>query len=347
MDQQSHIIDRIKALMEMGGIAPTPVNYEFWYRYITKSDPQLVEAVDAVQRTAGRVSTRAMENIRRELFGHTPADDIGKLIDQTQTQLQRLSVYVEQSGGDARIYTEALRDSHTTLDKVEDIETQRALLAEMVSATNAMIEKTERLEAQLAMSGQEISALRQDLETARSESRTDPLTGLPNRKAFNAYLEAQAARALADRRPMCLAFCDIDHFKHFNDSWGHRMGDEVLRLVGQSLEQLSHGVGYPARYGGEEFVIVLPNKNLEAAADIAEQIRDFVGSRAVRSKQSNREVGRITLSLGIAQLRWSDSLDQLIERADTALYKAKELGRNRVCSELDLTGGEKMAVGAR
>lgn len=326
--------------MQAGGIAPTPANYEFWYRYVTAAEPDLVEAVDAVVRTVGRVSTRAMQNIRREIYGEAVQHDLGVLIDQTQTQLKRIAVYVEQADGEARSYNQTLRDSSNIISTSDDVDAQRALLADMVNATSAMIDKTERLEAQLAMSGQEIDTLKQDLETARTESRTDPLTGLPNRKAFASYLDAQAARAMADRKPLCLAFCDIDHFKHFNDTWGHRMGDEVLRLVGQSLEQLSHGVGYPARFGGEEFVIVLPNKGLEAAHDICEQIRDFIASRSVRAKSSNKEVGRITLSLGIAQLRWNDSTETLIERADQALYRAKETGRNRVCAETELDAAD-------
>ncbi len=336
MPSSSQIFDAIRQHMEAGGIAPTPANYEFWYRYVTRADADLVEAVDAVVRTVGRVSTRAMQNIRREMFGDAVPPDIGQLIDQTQIQLKRMAVYVEQADGEAKSYSRTLRESSDNISASDDIDAQRALLAEMLNATSAMIEKTEKLEAQLAMSGEEISALKQDLETARNESRTDPLTGLPNRKAFTAYLEAQAGRATADRKPLCLAFCDIDHFKRFNDTWGHRMGDEVLRLVGQSLEQLSHGVGYPARFGGEEFVIVLPGKALEAAHDICEQIRDYIASRSVRAKSTNKEVGRITLSLGIAQLRWNDSIETLIERADQALYKAKELGRNRVVTEAEL-----------
>jgi diguanylate cyclase len=331
------IFDRIRHHMEAGGIAPTPANYDFWYRYVTGSDPGLVEAVDAVIRTMGRVSTRAMQNIRREIYGgDTDMPEIAHLIDQTQTQLKRMAVYVEQADGDAKSYSRTLRESSDSISASDDIDAQRALLADMVSATSAMIEKTERLEAQLAVSGQEIDTLKRDLETARTESRTDPLTGLPNRKAFTSYLEAQAARSMVDRKPMCLAFCDIDHFKSFNDTWGHRMGDEVLRLVAQSLEQLSHGVGYAARYGGEEFCIVLPGKGLQASVDICEQIRDFIGTRSVRAKNSNKEVGRITLSLGIAELKWNDSIETLIERADAALYKAKEGGRNRVCSEAQL-----------
>ncbi len=342
MTSQVQIIDRIRAHIEAGGIAATPINYDFWYRYVTSADEAFVEAVNGALAVESPLTRRAVERIRREYLGGTDGEDMARLAERAAAQIEAMTAYVERTGGDVRTYNAALRDGHQTLSGNPDLDTQRALLSELVAATGAMIEKTEALEAQLTTSAREIVALQEDLEEARSECRIDPLTGLSNRKAFQAYLETQAARALADRKPLCVAFCDIDHFKRFNDTWGHRMGDEVLRLVAQCIDKLCQGLGYPARFGGEEFVIVLPAKALEAATDITEQFCDFVGSRTLRSKQSNQEVGRITLSWGVAELRWTDTVEALLERADAALYRAKETGRNRVCTERDIE--EKLVV---
>src|SRR3546814_11740855 len=120
----------------------------------------------------------------------------------------------------------------------------------MAAATQAMIDKTSQLEDQLVSSSKEILSLRRDLEKARSESRTDPLTGLPNRKAFNAYLEAQTARALADRKPLTLCSLDIDNFKNFTVRWGHALGADVLGRVAQSMEHFFNGFGFGGRFGG-------------------------------------------------------------------------------------------------
>lgn len=347
MTKAADLLSRIAALLDEGDIAPTPPNFEFWYRYVTGADPDLVQAVDAVRKTNGHVSLRSMAHIRRELYGRCEddLDALDSLLGGAEAQLYKMADYVGRSASNADDYRQELTHNHKVLGSFDgtSVGTHRQMLEKMISTTSIMIEKTARLEAELAISGQEINTLKRDLESARTESRTDPLTGIANRKAVTSYLEAQAGRALADHKPLSLAFCDIDHFKLFNDTWGHRLGDEVLRLVGMSLERLCHGIGFPARYGGEEFVVVLPGKGREAARDIAEQLREFVASRTVRAKQSNREVGRITLSLGVAELRPDDTIEALIERADQALYQAKKNGRNRVCSELDLPTTRKVA----
>lgn len=318
--------------MTEGGFAPTPVNYEFWYRYVTGADPSFVEEIDSLLGS-GTIGARTLSKLRAKFYGKVEEDALDDLMEETQGQLAQIVSHIEESGGDALLYKQALDGGSRSLEIGLDPDAQRALLAKMAAATQAMIEKASLLEQQLTTSGKEIAGLRKDLEMARSESRTDPLTGLPNRKAFNAYLEAQTARALADRKPLTLAFLDIDHFKQFNDRWGHALGDEVLRLVAQSMEHFFHGIGFAARYGGEEFVIVLPTKDLEAAGDIAEQFRDFISSRTIRSKQRNEDVGKITLSLGISQMRRNDTVDEFVDRADKALYVAKQSGRNQVAFE--------------
>jgi diguanylate cyclase len=244
------------------------------------------------------------------------------LVERTHAQVDRLLALIEHSGGHARDYAAALRTGRATLGA------ETPLIEDLLAATALMLERTEALEAQLTASAAEVTRLRADVDHALAESRTDALTGLPNRKAFAACLAAHAADPEA--APLSLLFCDIDHFKRFNDSWGHRLGDEVLRLVGMSLDRHTRGHGLAARYGGEEFVVVLPRHDRAAAARLAETLRGFVASRVVRARQTNRDVGRITMSLGVAERRPNEPPDHLIERADAALYRAKDAGRNRV-----------------
>jgi diguanylate cyclase len=333
-------------LMVNNAINPSPANYEFWFRYVSGFDADLVAEVDAVLASQGKVSARAMEDLRNRFLGKSYAESVDTLVGKTAVQIDRLHASVSTAGGDATAYRTTLETTSGGLRSNSNPEDQRRLIENIVNATSSMIDRTSRLEKQLEASSEEIAALRRDLDRARSESRTDPLTGLANRKALEAYLEAHAARALADRKPLSVIFSDIDHFKKFNDSFGHRMGDEVLRLVGHSMEHMCKGLGFPARYGGEEFVIVLPGKDIDAATDIAEQIRDFIGTRAVRAKHSNQTIGRVTLSLGIAQLKWEDSIETLVERADAALYLAKDLGRNRTCTQADLAAHKAQAARA-
>jgi diguanylate cyclase len=321
-------------MMHDGAIPPTPLNYDFLYRYLTGADPLLCEAVNKEREKGNTISAPLVEKIRRKLYGGAQIDDANEIVDTAQNQLSKVAEYLQSASEDAREYKQTLHAGGAALTNAKDTKHQSQTIADVMASTADMIERTQKLEARLAMSAQEIMVLKRDLEKARSESRTDGLTGLPNRKAFEAAIEMQAARSLVDKRSFCLAFCDIDHFKLFNDTWGHALGDEVLRLVAHSLERLSHGVGMAARYGGEEFVVLLPQRDLAASVDICEQICDYVSSRKVRSRTGNLDLGKVTLSI-----------ESLIERADAALYCAKQMGRNQVRTEIDLEARDKAKTG--
>nr|WP_246349399.1 GGDEF domain-containing protein [Devosia subaequoris] len=164
----------------------------------------------------------------------------------------------------------------------------------------------------------------------------DPLTKIANRKSFDEGLADAIAVAADGGTPLCLMLLDIDHFKNFNDTYGHQTGDQVLRLVAMTLKSNIKGKDLAARYGGEEFVAVLPSTDLDGAVIIAENIRKAIQAKELLKRSTNEKLGRITASFGVAVFAPNDNAMSLIERADRCLYAAKRAGRNRVVSETEL-----------
>ncbi|MEC9236272.1 MAG: GGDEF domain-containing protein, partial [Pseudomonadota bacterium] len=193
-----------------------------------------------------------------------------------------------------------------------------------------MIEKNRRLEEELEQSGEEMATLQRDLDSIRKEAMTDGLTAISNRKAFDEKLKYVRQRSDEEASIFTLMLIDIDHFKNFNDTYGHQVGDQVLKLVAKTLTDGIKGKDFAARYGGEEFAIILPESNAMAGEVVGNALREAVAKKEVINRNSGEKLGRITMSVGVAQYSGSESEEALIERADKALYKAKETGRNRV-----------------
>jgi diguanylate cyclase len=192
-----------------------------------------------------------------------------------------------------------------------------------------------KLEARLNASKQEINQLQENLEVVRTESLTDPLTSLANRKFFDQALSKAIADAFAKQEPLSLLMTDIDHFKTFNDTFGHLTGDQVLRLVALSVKQNVKGQDLAARYGGEEFAVILPDTVLRSGVTVADHIRRAVMTKELMKRSTGEHLGRVTISIGVASLRPDDSAASLLGRADQCLYAAKRSGRNQVVCETD------------
>jgi diguanylate cyclase len=172
-------------------------------------------------------------------------------------------------------------------------------------------------------------------ESARKEAMTDALTGVPNRKAFDFQMEKNVKYAAEHRTPLVLMMLDIDHFKKFNDSYGHQTGDQVLGLVAGVLMANVKGKDTPARYGGEEFAVMLPETPLKAGTQFADSLRRSLEGMALVSRTTNEKLSGITMSIGVAEFRSGETIAAFIARADAALYQAKKGGRNRVCVASD------------
>ena len=314
----------------------TPRNYEIWYAYASGFHPSLNQQVNATIKAKGTISeadlTQIYENYLSPARLTERIDEVGS---QVKGEIDQVMAMIDAAVGSASSYTESLAGATEQLDQSKDREGLRAIVESLVQTTKDMEHSNQQLEERLLASKREINDLQENLEAVRTESLTDPLTQLANRKFFDVTLEKAITNAVATNEPLSLMLTDIDHFKMFNDSFGHLTGDQVLRLVAMSVKHNVKGKDTAARYGGEEFAIVLPNTVLRAAITVADHIRRAVMTKELMKRSTGERLGRITISAGVATLRPGDSAQSIIERADTCLYAAKRNGRNRVMCETD------------
>lgn len=314
----------------------SPRNYEIWYNYATGYNTALNSAVNQALQQKGALSDADLDEIYDT---HINTARIGDRIDSVGSrvldEIKQVLAMIDAAAGSATSYSESLADASATLADASDGATLRVVIERLMLGAKEMERNNKKLEASLSASKQEIEQLQQNLATVRIESLTDPLTSLSNRKCFDGALAKAIAEAKDKGKPLSLMMADVDHFKMFNDKFGHQTGDQVLRLVAVSLKQSVKDRDIAARYGGEEFVIALPNQMLASAIALADQIRRAVMAKELMKRTSGERLGRVTVSMGVAELRSNDSAQSLIERADNCLYAAKRNGRNRVMSEVD------------
>ena len=217
----------------------------------------------------------------------------------------------------------------------------KTLLGAVVHDTQAMIAQNQRLEEQLGKSAVVMAELQSDLEKFQKEALTDGLTGLSNRKSFDAAIRRVSEETILAKSTFTLLMVDIDHFKSFNDNYGHQVGDQVLRLVARTLTDGVKGRDVAARYGGEEFAILLPDTGLQAGVVVGNSLRKAVATKDVVNRANGERLARITMSVGVAEFTGTEQVADLIERADAALYTAKHNGRNQVAAAPNPGGAQK------
>jgi diguanylate cyclase len=325
-------LGQIKALRQ----AATPRNYEVWYAYATGYHPSLNQKINETLQQSGGLSDADIEQIYETYLSPTRMsvriDEVGV---QVKGEIEQVMAMIDAAAGSASSYTESLADMSEKLGNSKDREGLRSIVESLVQTAKEMEVSNIKLEERLNASKQEINELQEILETVRTESLTDPLTQLSNRKLFDNTLEHAIVDARAKNEALSLMMTDIDHFKNFNDSFGHLTGDQVLRLVAMSVKQNVKGQDTVARYGGEEFAIVLPNTVLRSAITVADHIRRAVMTKELMKRSTGEHLGRVTISIGVATLHKTDTAQTLIERTDACLYAAKRHGRNRVMCETD------------
>ena len=247
----------------------TPRNYEIWYTYATGYHPSLNQKINETLKENGTLAEADLEQIYETYLSPTRLTErIDKVGSQVKGEIEQVMAMIDAAAGSASSYTESLADMSEKLGHSKDREGLRAIVESLVQTAKEMEESNQQLEERLNASKQEINELQVNLEAVRNESLTDPLTQLANRKYFDITLEKAIADARDKNEPLSLMMTDIDHFKNFNDSFGHLTGDQVLRLVAMSVKKNVKGQDTAARYGGEEFAVVLPNTVLRSATTV-------------------------------------------------------------------------------
>jgi diguanylate cyclase len=329
--------DMALAAMARHKIPPSPRNYAVWFAHFGGRQPELSRAIEEATDTKQPFTSDFLDElfvkyIAREAQSHLVQQSARRLQGTVQHLLQQLG----EASGSTRAYSERLDAFSAELGEETGLDKIRNVLTGLADETQRVIEQNQSLELQLVRSSGEISELRRNLAIVQHEAMTDGLTGIPNRKYFDAQLRASAKEATLSGESLCVMLIDIDRFKSFNDSWGHQLGDQVLRLVAKTLTDCVKGRDVTARFGGEEFAILLERTELEGALMVAEQIRIAMMRRKVVRKGSGDDLGSITVSIGIGLYRADEDVEELLSRADAALYSAKRAGRNKVVSERDI-----------
>ncbi|HEX2215190.1 MAG TPA: GGDEF domain-containing protein, partial [Xanthobacteraceae bacterium] len=281
-----------------------PRYYEVWYDYATGYIPGLNKAINDVLVRGGSLAAADIDAIHATYLSPKRTDDrIESVGAQVVGEIKQVMSMIDLAVGSASSYSESLADATQQLGRTVDREGLRAILATVIETTREIEQSNHVLEARLRASRQEIHQLQAALEAVRHESLSDPLTTLANRKYFDQMCEKELRGAAANGAPMSLVMIDVDHFKSFNDTYGHLTGDQVLRLVGLCVKQNVKGRDVAARYGGEEFAVILPNTRLREALTVANHLRRAVMAKELMKRSTGEKLGRLTISAGVAAWR--------------------------------------------
>lgn len=328
-DRSIEILRQALPLMSRQRAAFHPLSFTLWYEHIAGLNPELTRILES--RLAANVALND-DDVQRLYSQLIAARDV-KVLEALQQRLRLVLEDAAQStaaaSAEAADFDRALQEHLSELAAPIDGEALRKMVGELVKDAQHMRSIALDLSNKLESSTREVAVLSESLQRTQSEALLDPLTGLKNRRGLESAIE-DLTRDASGLAGSALLLVDIDGFKSINDTFGHVLGDKVIRSVAQVLQTSIKGRDVAARFGGDEFAVLLPQTTLKGAATLAEQIRELVARGRIHRADGRESVGEVTLSVGVAVAAAGESIEGLIERADAAMYAAKRSGRNRV-----------------
>ncbi len=329
LEKSFKILKKTVPLMLKHKMAAVPTNYALWYTYAANDTPELNGTMDKLFERVNVVSEARTEELYRNYVAGQQEVSPWQLRKTIEAMVIEMSQTVKDTRSDTNVFRSAMDGCLDDLEKVEKegwtVEEVMGVVRNMVKDAQEIRRSTLNFSAALGSAEKEIAQLRAELQKSQHNALYDSLTGLCNRRFFDAEIDS-----LLDQKQLSMILVDIDHFKKFNDSHGHLMGDRVLRGVAKKLQQNCRDTAQAFRFGGEEFAVLLPEVDIKRALHVAEVMRRGIEKLQIKDKKSGQTIGGITASFGVAQLKPNMQSIELIEQSDKHLYEAKNLGRNRV-----------------
>ena len=332
-DDVSKAISLLKqTLPEMNkrNIASTPSNYAIWYEFVTGNNKELVAAINELDTKKTLYTSELLLSLYNEFISDAHEAAVNKLSSSVREVIHDFLSKVSKEGQGLSDYAQTLASFASQADSVNHIDDLKGLVNHLITETQKREEATQSMQSSLESMALEMRKLRSEVAKINSEATTDSLTKINNRRAFDTEIEAAINASKANSSSLCLIIVDIDHFKAFNEKFGHSVGDKVLRFVASLIKNNIKGNDSVARYSGEQFTLLLPETNFEGALIVAENIREKLAKQTLSDSAKKIELGTITASFGVASYEKKESSEQFINKADIALRDAKKSGRNKV-----------------
>ena len=316
-------------------IPMNPVNYALWYEFHLGRSPDLVAALGKIESGSEAYDPEKAKALFMRYVATPGVEALEKIESEVCRLLGDIIQIVVDAGLDLTNYSAVLNSCSTRLENADDVRDIRKVVRTILADTRSMSDSNRKISGVLKERSEEIDMLRAELDQVRQEAVKDPLTGLANRRAFNERMAESLEDTLKQLKNICLLMIDVDQFKEINDQHGHQIGDKVLQFISSVLKKNFKGKDLVARFGGDEFAVIVENAPRAGVKSVAETIRQQVHESTLKRTDTGEPLGKVTVSIGYDCIRPDDTATSVLERADKALYEAKQTGRNRVVAYKD------------
>jgi diguanylate cyclase len=321
-EDASAMAGRAFQLMAQHNVPATPQNFEVWFTFARGTLPELNKTISVLLASKRPLDAETNRSLFLTYIGAARDWEAKQsaISAELHSLMQAAQDFLSASLADSR---QQVQELDAVASQIENNTDPRALIKALTEALSKAVNRASALEAHFSASLHELDTVRDKLMLSEQRAMVDPLTGLANRRALDEFIRRSQISAMETGEPLSILILDVDHFKNFNDKFGHQFGDEVLRLIARVLRDGLRKDDLAVRYGGEELLGILPGADLDVCFRVAERVRQTISRRQVRVRSTGAVLSGVTVSIGVAQFAPGEPLGDLITRSDRALYAAR------------------------